>query len=119
MGFATDVFGFPSGGAYVAQLKRAPLTWVERVFKVRTFQEQEDDRHEVGEMKRCLVSSEGLRMASTRLLQQQQQGPNAYPRCCVIAGSFRTYSLIEGFHLSLKRVLGLLSRACSWPCLQR
>ncbi|WIA23368.1 hypothetical protein OEZ85_000131 [Tetradesmus obliquus] len=54
MGFATEFFGFPSGGAYVKQLKRAPLTWVERVFKVRTFQEQEDDRHEVGEMKRCL-----------------------------------------------------------------
>jgi hypothetical protein len=72
MGFATDAFGFPSGGAYVRQLKRAPLTWVERVFKIRTFQEQEDDRHEVGEMKRCLVRTDGLCMAIATLLLLQQ-----------------------------------------------
>jgi hypothetical protein len=84
MGFATDVFGFPSGGAYVKQLKRAPLTWVERVFKVRTFQEQEDDRHEVGEMKRCLVSAERLRMADSRLLLQQHWALGPVFLCCVL-----------------------------------
>jgi hypothetical protein len=54
------------------QLKRAPLTWVERVFRVRTFQEQEEDRHEVGEMKRCLVSAGPVRMTIARLLLLQQ-----------------------------------------------